>query len=62
MALASAVLAVYTQVDLTVTSTQWLPLSSLVILVFGYGLAWGLPIVSMVEIFNFEVRTIENLN
>ncbi|CAB3246629.1 unnamed protein product [Arctia plantaginis] len=53
---ASGVLAVYTQVDLPVTTLSIIPVVSLGILVFGYGIAWGLPTVLMVEIFNMEIR------
>lgn len=55
IALASGVLAVYTQVDLPVTTLSIIPIVFLGILVFGYGLAWGLPTVLMVEIFNMKV-------
>ncbi|CAH0696197.1 unnamed protein product [Spodoptera exigua] len=56
MTISTGVLAVYTQADLTVTSLRWLPVSALGVLVFAYGVAWGLPIVIMVEIFNLEIR------
>ncbi|XP_050668179.1 putative metabolite transport protein YwtG isoform X3 [Leptidea sinapis] len=55
MVLSMGVLAVFTQADLTVTSTRWLPVTSLGILVFAYGMVWALPIVIMVEMLNFEV-------
>ncbi|VVD00055.1 unnamed protein product, partial [Leptidea sinapis] len=44
MVLSMGVLAVFTQADLTVTSTRWLPVTSLGILVFAYGMVWALPI------------------
>lgn len=56
MTVSTGVLAVYTQADLTVTSLRWLPVIALGILVFAYGVAWGLPIIVMVEIFNLEIR------
>ncbi|KAF9797767.1 hypothetical protein SFRURICE_017962 [Spodoptera frugiperda] len=56
MTMSTGVLAVYTQADLTVTSLRWVPVSALGVLVFAYGVAWGLPIVIMVEIFNLEIR------
>ncbi|KAJ8710006.1 hypothetical protein PYW07_009372 [Mythimna separata] len=56
MTVSTGVLAVYTQTELMVTSLRWLPFTALGILVFAYGVAWGLPIVVMVEIFNFEIR------
>ncbi|KAJ8710869.1 hypothetical protein PYW08_009384 [Mythimna loreyi] len=56
MTVSTGVLAVYTQADLTVTSLRWLPVTALGILVFAYGIAWGLPIAVMVEIYNFEIR------
>ncbi|XP_038218414.1 facilitated trehalose transporter Tret1-2 homolog [Zerene cesonia] len=54
--LAMGVLAVFTQADLTVTSLRWLPVTSLGVLVFAYGMSWALPTVIMVEMLNFEVR------
>ncbi|CAH0596870.1 unnamed protein product [Chrysodeixis includens] len=56
MTLAIGVLAVYTQADLTVTSLRSVPVIALGILVFGYGILWGLPTIVMVEMFNFEIR------
>lgn len=57
MTLSIGVLAVYTQADLTVTSHRSVPVAALGVLVFGYGILWGLPLIMMVEMFNFEVRT-----
>ncbi|XP_045762834.1 low-affinity glucose transporter HXT4-like isoform X2 [Maniola jurtina] len=57
MVLAMGTLAVFTQADLTVTSLRWLPVAALGVLVFGYGVAWGLPIIIMVEMLNLEIRT-----
>ncbi|XP_047035609.1 solute carrier family 2, facilitated glucose transporter member 2-like [Helicoverpa zea] len=56
MTLSTGVLAVYTQADLTVTSLRWLPVTALGMLVFAYGIVWGLPVVIMVEVFNLEIR------
>ncbi|KAI8432960.1 hypothetical protein MSG28_013848 [Choristoneura fumiferana] len=56
MVISMGVLAVYTQADLTVTSLRWVPVAALGVLVFGYGVAWGLPTIVIVELFNFEVR------
>ncbi|VVD00056.1 unnamed protein product, partial [Leptidea sinapis] len=44
MVVSMGVVAVFTQADLTVTSTRWLPVTSLGILVFAYGMVWALPI------------------
>lgn len=55
MVLSMGTLGVFTQADLTVTSSRWLPVAALAILVFGYGIAWGLPTIIMVEILNLEV-------
>ncbi|CAH0717969.1 unnamed protein product, partial [Brenthis ino] len=57
MVLSMGTLAVFTQADLTVPSYTWLPVTALSILIFGYGIAWGLPTVIMVEILNLEVRS-----
>ncbi|XP_045505080.1 galactose-proton symporter-like [Colias croceus] len=54
--LSMGVLAVFTQADLTVTSLRWLPVTSLGVLVFAYGMSWALPTVIMVEMLNFEIR------
>jgi hypothetical protein len=62
MVLAMGVLAVYTQIDLTVTSLRWLPVGALVVLVFGFGMAWGMPTIITAEIFNFEVNIPKGLN
>lgn len=59
MALSTGVLAVYTQADLTVDSLQWVAVASLGVLVFGFGMSWGLPVVIMCEIYNLKVRTIK---
>ena len=48
-------LAVFTQADLTVTYLRCLPVACLTVLVFAYGVAWGLPTIIMVEMLNFEV-------
>ncbi|XP_059055642.1 uncharacterized protein LOC131849568 [Achroia grisella] len=56
MVLSMGVLGVYTQTDLTVRSLHWLPVAALSVLIVGYGLAWGLPIIIMVEIYNLEIR------
>ncbi|XP_026750693.2 putative metabolite transport protein YwtG [Galleria mellonella] len=56
MVLSMGVLGVYTQTELTVRSLHWLPVVALGVLVIGYGLAWGLPIIIMVEMYNFEIR------
>ncbi|XP_026728014.1 low-affinity glucose transporter HXT4-like [Trichoplusia ni] len=56
MTLSIGVLAVYTQADLTVTSFRSVPVAALGVLVFGYGILWGLPLIMMVEMFNFEIR------
>ncbi|XP_034826204.1 facilitated trehalose transporter Tret1-like [Maniola hyperantus] len=57
MVLSMGTLAVFTQADLTVTSLRWLPVAALGVLVFGYGVAWGLPTIVMVEMLNLEIRT-----
>ncbi|XP_050356157.1 uncharacterized protein LOC126777217 [Nymphalis io] len=57
MTLAMGTLGVFTQADLTVTSLRWLPVAALGVLVFGYGLAWGLPTVIMVEMLSLEIRS-----
>lgn len=57
MALSMGTLAVFTQADLTVTSLRWLPVACLAVLVFAYGIAWGLPTIIMVEMLNFEIRS-----
>ncbi|CAH0403081.1 unnamed protein product [Chilo suppressalis] len=56
MVLSMGVLAIYTQIDLTVTSLRWVPVAALAILVFGYGVAWGFPTIIVVEIYNLEIR------
>ncbi|XP_028029507.1 uncharacterized protein LOC114242520 [Bombyx mandarina] len=56
MALASGVLAVYNQVDLEVTSYQWLAIASLATLLFGYGMSWVLPIIVLTQTLNFEIK------
>ncbi|KAL0812117.1 hypothetical protein ABMA28_009495 [Loxostege sticticalis] len=56
MVLSMGLLAVYTQMDLTVTSLRWLAVAALGVLVFGYGMVWAMPSVVMAEIFNFEIR------
>ncbi|XP_028179167.1 solute carrier family 2, facilitated glucose transporter member 12-like [Ostrinia furnacalis] len=56
MMVSMGVLAVFTQMDLTVTSLRWLPVVALGVLNFGYGVMWALPYVVMVEIYNFEIR------
>ncbi|KAL4716470.1 hypothetical protein ACJJTC_015898 [Scirpophaga incertulas] len=58
MVLSMGVLAVFTQVDLTVTSFRWMPVVALAVLVFGFGICWGFPTIISVEIYNFEVRVI----
>ncbi|XP_023952443.2 probable metabolite transport protein CsbC [Bicyclus anynana] len=57
MVLSMGTLAVFTQADLTVTSSRWLPVAALGVLVFGYGVAWGVPTIIMVEMLNLEIRT-----
>ncbi|XP_039750064.1 facilitated trehalose transporter Tret1-2 homolog [Pararge aegeria] len=57
MVLSMGTLAVFTQADLTVTSLRWLPIAALGVLVFGYGVAWGLPTVILVDMLNLEIRT-----
>ncbi|CAH2097869.1 unnamed protein product [Euphydryas editha] len=61
MVLSMGTLAVFTQADLTVTSSRWLPVAALGVLVFGYGLAWGLPTIIMVEILNLEASLLRLL-
>ncbi|KAJ0171630.1 hypothetical protein K1T71_013180 [Dendrolimus kikuchii] len=56
MALASGVVAVYTQVDLTISSYRWVPVAALTVLVFGYGICWAIPVIITVEIFNMRIR------
>ncbi|XP_022125526.2 solute carrier family 2, facilitated glucose transporter member 2 [Pieris rapae] len=57
IALSMGVLAVDTLPDLTVKTLRWLPVVSLIVVVFAYGMAWGLPTVIMVEILNLEIRS-----
>ncbi|XP_046973564.1 solute carrier family 2, facilitated glucose transporter member 2-like [Vanessa cardui] len=57
MVLSMGTLGVFTQADLTVTSLRWLPVAALGVLVFGYGLAWGLPTMIMVEMLNLQIRS-----
>ncbi|XP_030033722.2 solute carrier family 2, facilitated glucose transporter member 8 [Manduca sexta] len=56
MALSSGTIAVYTQADLTVYTLRWIPVASLAVLVFGYGVSWALPFIITVEVFNFEIQ------
>lgn len=56
MAVASGVVAVYTQADLTVTSHRWVPVVALAVLVVGFGFCWALPTIVMVEVFNLQIR------
>ncbi|XP_013193324.1 probable metabolite transport protein CsbC [Amyelois transitella] len=56
MVLSMGVLGVYTQADLTVKTLRWLPVAVLPILVFGYGVTWGMPTIIMVEMYNLEIR------
>ncbi|XP_075985698.1 facilitated trehalose transporter Tret1-like [Anticarsia gemmatalis] len=54
--LSTGVLAVYTQAEMAINSLREVPVISLGILVFGYGIAWGLPTLLVVEMYNMEIR------
>ncbi|XP_049880019.1 uncharacterized protein LOC126376577 [Pectinophora gossypiella] len=58
MILASGVLAIYSQTNLTIPEAwKIVPIVTLGVTVFAYGMGWGLPTIIMAEVLNIEIRS-----